>query len=229
MLTVIGPLLDRDGIARQRRHVETPSGAWETRRRVWSTPSHGVRDVQAAVIPVDLEHNKRRIGKVEHLEIDPNGRLWACAMIEDRCAPLAELEKIFFSPALTWDEHDGGDVEITSVAITQHPAQLGTMPLTILEGGIEWRGATRRWSDSELDRTGFRRGMLERACETHVLRPRGAPLRVHDANGIDDRELERLDDAGRYLLLSQQADARAIRPAGRLEHSRAHGRVLAVR
>jgi hypothetical protein len=117
------------------------------------------------------------VGRVEHLELDANGRLWACAMIEERYASLAELEPLYLSPALTWDEHDGGDVEITSVAIVEHPAQLGTLPLTLLAGGIEWRGATKRWSDSELDGTGFRRGMLERACTTHVLRPRGAACR----------------------------------------------------
>ena len=222
-IAVVGPLLDALGQARQRRHYMLPTGEWRTRRRQWATPSHGVRKRQASFIGVDLSHDRNWIGQVEHLERDAHGRLWCAAEIEDRYMPPSWLEPLYWSPSLVWNEGTNDDVEITSVAITDAPAQTGTLPLKFFPGlSLRYRGATDRLRSAELD--SHRRALLERAASAHVHRAAGAPILVHDTEGLE-RDLDRLGPAERYIALAEQYDeAWQHRP---LRHR--PGRILAVR
>lgn len=58
--TVVGPVMDRDGMAHKRDlWARNRDGLFEARNRQWATPSHGLRVRQARVIPVDVGHDSR--------------------------------------------------------------------------------------------------------------------------------------------------------------------------
>ena len=182
MKTVLGIVMDRDGMAHKRDlWARNKHWAFEARHKLWATPSSEVRAVQSSFIGVDVEHSHEWIGRVEHMERGPDEKLWAVASISDAFDPPPGLQ-LFWSPGLTFNKDDGGDVEITSLGIVQHPAQTGIGPLQFLDGGVEYRGATKRWTSSQLD--GYRRDLCERACEVHVFRKQGEPLIVRDAPGL---------------------------------------------
>lgn len=194
--TVFGVLLDKLGQARQVDVKMNRHGYFEQRARCWATPSSGLRTRQAAHIPVDISHNKELVvGEVVHLERDKHENAWAVAHV-DFDPP--EGVPLWWSPALTFNRDDGGDVEVTALAITPRPAQTGIrhLPLTFLEGKVDYRGCTKRWSLEP-----NRRQLLERAAAAYVLE-RGQPIYVREP----ERNLDGLSEAEKYVMLNEQYD-----------------------
>jgi hypothetical protein len=223
MKTVLAPVLDELGQAHKRWHLENRNGAWETRNRTWATPATEVRRVQAARIPVDLDHNHRPVGEVVHLERVASGALFAVAHVDERVDP----ERPTYWSAASTSDPDGGDVEIEWLSLTFSPAALGLSPLKILDGKIDHRAVVERWSwRDQLTRN--ERELITRAAHSHLDRGRGEPLVVHD--GELDRSRDGLDPREKYVALAEQADAITHGvggPPGKLRYR--PGRILNVR
>jgi hypothetical protein len=142
--------------------------------------------VQPATIQVNVGHNPLHVvGQVVHLERSSK-YLWAVAHVDDGVgAP--DYGPAFWS-AETDSYRDGTDIELTALALTQFPAQIGLRPLTFLRGALDYRGCTRRWS---LERS--ERELLERAAAGHLERRRREPLLVHDLDAQPPTQRRSLD------------------------------------
>jgi hypothetical protein len=171
-----GTLLDKDGMASQRYwrgELWKPVG-----RRSWATPACEVRSIQAATIPVDLDHRPElTCGEIIHLERnEQTGALWGVAeLVID---PDPKTEAYFSIEARHY--RDGTDVRIEAVAIVDKTAQSGLWPISFLEGGrLDHRGAAAsRWSRT-LPK--FDLELLERATCARLARRPGDPIRIHEA------------------------------------------------
>ena len=70
MKTVVGVLMDKDGMCHKRWHERNAwHGALKTRHQVWATPSSELRHRQAERIPVDLGHDGNFVGDLRAIAV----------------------------------------------------------------------------------------------------------------------------------------------------------------
>jgi hypothetical protein len=210
--TVYGILADELGLASATTLVQGVDRP-QLRTRAWATPSAEIRDVQAARIPVDRDHDHRWVGEVVSLQ-RIKGNLWCIAHVDEDVTPTVNVkvgaDTVSARTNLYWSASrlstpDYEDVIIDSVALTRSPCRVGARPVTFLPGALDHRAAADRWRD-QLD--WFQRDLLTRAAHDRYerrVRGRDTPIVVHDA-GLDHGDLDRLSANERHVALTLAAD-----------------------
>ena len=113
----------------------------------------------------------------------------------------------YWSAEADWNADDSSDVVLHWLSLTQHPAQTGMLPLTLLPGDLHYRGAEKRWtagSSSTATGAASANARPKRASTASAARS-SSPSQ----SDLSDRDLDldRLNAAERYMLLTEQADA----------------------
>jgi hypothetical protein len=160
--------------------VADPIGTVFNGERAWSTRASEVRCEQPSRIPVDVEHDRRAVGRVVHLE-RRDGSVIAVAEVDadpfvnvavgDEVIP---VETDWYWSAERHSTPSGEDVVFRALSLTRNPARVNAQPLTWYEGGL---GERINW------RLGFgspEAGLLTRAAEARYARRRLEPLVIHD-------------------------------------------------
>jgi hypothetical protein len=235
--TILGVVYDQLGLG-TRQTLEPGPDRPRLRRAAWANPAAEVRTVQAAKIPVDLDHDGVAVGEVAAL-IRRSGKVFCIAHVDPRVLPIVRVRvaersvplpvDLYFSP-LSNATVSGRDIEVLAVSLTASPARVCAEPVKIfLEGELSYRGAHRRWNDQT---TYFERELLAAAEDDYLERRRSrGPIVVRGADPEPRLEVVKRGRASAYFAEGELVGVTPgePRPAGALRRSQSlRGSVLRV-
>ena len=215
-LTLVGRIVDRDGLWQRSTVAWDGHRATET-RRFDSFPAAEYRSVQPSRIPVNVGHTDRVVGQLVHLEAGPAGDIVGVGTV-DGCPWLLSSRSGPWYWSAEFNHQGGRDIEITAVALVENPGFVGLQPIAVHPADVCALGWRSRQSALNPDR------LLTRAAATHARR--GAlsiePMRIEnhtEADHLDERDLSAFRPSGQMMRLPDGELAEVeIRP----------GRILAV-
>jgi hypothetical protein len=161
----------------QSRTVDDNAGIlpFKVERRYSSLPATLIAHEHPATIHIDVNHDGRPIGLVEHLHRDGRGSIWAVGWVDDNAG--LELEHMAYS--VDARRRPGDDWQIVSVAVTTNPGMTCVGRLHVIDDAANVDELASKHITRTRTRNPYVASLLEHAQRTAKQRRAGQPMTLH--------------------------------------------------